>query len=613
MANLRIAELDFDTIKTNLKNYLQSQNEFSDYDFEGSGLSVLLDILAYNTHYNAYLANMVMNEMFLDSAVKRSSAVSIAKHLGYTPTSVTGASAKVDIIVTNPVGFPVTLTLERYTPFSSLIDGVPFTFLNTEPVTISPVNGVYLFSDVSVKEGKLLEYSYTVQTGDPTEKFAIPNQGVDISTLYVTVQNSNSDATLETFIRATDITNYDNLSNIYFIEENALGNYELFFGDDVIGRKLKPGNIITIRYLVSSGTDGNVSSVIDQSFTAAAPIGGSTDISVTTVQNSTGGSSRESLESIRFNAPRANLAKDRAVNKSDYETLITSFFPGIKSVAVWGGEENVPPAYGKVFITLAPEPGFVVDTNVKESIKNDVLKSRQILVVTPEFIDPDYTYLNLNVIIKYNKNLTTLPVSTIQSIARTTINNFFINNVQSFGKNFYYSQLLEELNNCNPSILGVNAEVAIQKRLIPVLNISNSYQDENMLNFSNRLHPGEVSSSRFFVSTGGETVPVRIRDVPDTMPPSYDGTGTLILYNPITETKVDEIGTVNYATGEIIITGFTPVGFPSEVFDIRINAVLQETSTDVVVFRNQIIDLDDTVAYEEANRTSGLTIQVVAV
>jgi len=613
MANLRIAELDFDTIKTNLKTFLQSQSEFSDYDFEGSGLSILLDVLAYNTHYNAYLANMVMNEMFLDSAVKRASAVSIAKHLGYTPTSVTGAVAKVDIVVTNPVGFPVTLTLERYTPFTCLIDGSPFTFLNIEPVSISPVNGVYLFSDVSIKEGKLLEYSYVVQTGNPSEKFVIPNSDVDISTLYVTVQKSNNDATLESFIRATDISNYDGDSNIFFIEENALGNYELFFGDGILGKKLVAGNIVTIRYLVSSGTNGNVSNVIDQSFTAAAPIGGSTTVAVTTVQNSNGGTAREFIDSIRFNAPRANLAKDRAVNKSDYQTLIKTYYPGIKSVSVWGGEENVPPAYGKVFITLAPEPGFVIDTGTKESIKNDLLKDRQILVVTPEFIDPEYTYLNLEVVLKYNKNLTTLPVTSIESLARTTVNNFFVNNVQAFGKNFYYSQLLEELNNCNPSIVSSNAEIAIQKRIIPILNVSNAYTDENTLNFNNRLHPGEIESTRFFISIGGDLIPVRLRDAPDTMPPSYDGTGTIVMYNPITMVTIDTIGTVNYATGEMKINGFTPVGFPTGVFDIRINAKLQENSTDVSVLRNQVIDLDNTVAFEEANRVSGLTIQVTAV
>ncbi len=246
MANLRIAELDFETIKDNLKEFLKSQNEFSDYDFEGSGLSVLLDILAYNTHYNAYLANMVVNEMFLDSAVKRSSAVSIAKHLGYVPTSITGAVAEVDIVVNNPVNFPVSLTLERYTPFSSLINGTGYTFLNTEPVTISPTNGVYLFSGVKIKEGRLLEYSHNVINPGPDEKYIIPNTDVDISSIFVTVQESSSDTTTESFIRATDISNYDGSSNIYFAEENALGQYEIYFGDGIVGKKLKAGNIITI-------------------------------------------------------------------------------------------------------------------------------------------------------------------------------------------------------------------------------------------------------------------------------------------------------------------------------------------------------------------------------
>ena len=613
MANLRIAELDFETIKDNLKEFLKTQSEFSDYDFEGSGLNVLIDLLAYNTHYNAYLANMLMNEMFLESAVKRSSAVSIAKHLGYVPTSVTGAIAEIDIIVNDPVNYPSSLTLERYTTFSSTINGSAFSFLNTEPVTISPSNGVYLFSGVKVKEGKLLQYSHTVANPGPDEKYVIPNSDADITSIFVTVQNSSSDTYTESFQRAIDISNYDGTTNVYFVEENALGQYEIYFGDGILGKKLSAGNIITIRYLVSSGTDGNVSSVVDQSFSATSAIGGSNDITVTTVKNSTGGSDREGISSIRFNAPKANLAKDRVVNKSDYSTVIKSNFPGIKSVAVWGGEENYPPAYGKVFISLTPNPGFAIDTAVLETIKNDILKDRQILVVTPEFIDPDYSYLQLNVTVKYNKNLTTLPVSSIIGQVRDSVNTFFINNLQSFDKNFYHSQLVEVLNNVNPSIVSINVEVAIQKRVVPALNISNGYIGSNAFNFNNRIHPGEIRSTTFYISEQNETIPVRLRDVPDQMPPSYDGTGTIILYNATTGIKIKNVGTVDYVTGIMEIIDIKPVGFPTGVFDIRINAQLQELSTDVVTTKNQVIDLDDTATYEIANRESGLIISAVTI
>lgn len=613
MANLRIAELDFETIKVNLIEFLKTQNEFSDYDFEGSGLNVLIDLLAYNTHYNAYLANMLMNEMFLESAVKRSSAVSIAKHLGYVPTSVTGAVAEIDIVVNNPVNYPVSLTLERYSTFSSTINGTAYSFLNTEPVTISPTNGVYLFSGVKVKEGKLLQYSHTVANPGPDEKYVIPNSSADINSIFVTVQNSSSDTYTESFLRATDISNYDGTSAVYFVEENALGQYEIYFGDGIIGKKLSAGNIITIRYLVSSGIDGNVSSVVDQSFTATSAIGGSNDITVTTVKNSTGGSDREGISSIRFNAPKANLAKDRVVNKSDYSTVIKSNFPGIKSVAVWGGEENYPPAYGKVFISLTPNPGFAIDTAVLETIKNDVLKDRQVLVVTPEFIDPDYSYLQLGVNIKYNKNLTSLPVSSIISQVRDSVTTFFTNNLQSFEKNFYHSQLVEVLNNVNPAIVSINVEVSVQKRFVPALNISNGYIGSSALNYNNRIHPGQIRSTSFYVSNGGETIAARLRDTPDQMPPSYDGTGTIILYNAETGVKVRDVGTVDYVTGIVEITDITPVGYPAGVFDIRLNAALQELSTDVITTKNQVIDLDDTTEYQIANRESGLTISAVAV
>jgi len=613
MANLRISELDFDTIKTNLKTYLQSQNEFSDYDFEGSGLSILIDLLAYNTHYNAYLANMLANEMFLDSAVKRSSVVSIAKHLGYTPRSVTGSKAFLNIVVNNPTGTPATLTMDRYTSFTSLINGTSYTFLTTEPYTIQPSGGIYSFSNIPVKEGKILEYFYTVVTPGPDEKYEIPNSAVDTSTMLVTVQNSSTDNSTITYTLATDITTITDVSTVYFLEENPLGNFQIYFGDGILGKKLTAGNIIKIQYLTSSGSISNVSGNISQSFTADNTIGGSSNIVVTTVSNSTGGTEREPISSIKFNAPRSNIAKSRAVTKADYSSIIKAQYSSVESISVWGGEENDPPVYGKVLISLKPYAGFFIDDITKTNIKNTILKDRNVLTVFPEFVDPDYIYVNLTANVNYNKNITTLNQSQISNLIRQQINTYFNQNLQQFEKPFYYSQLIEALNNVNDSVLSVLLNIKVQKRLVPILNVQNAYINENVLRFNNKLEPGNIESTRFFIVRNGTTITTRIHDVPDIMPPDSNGTGTLRIYNVADNTDLGAIGTVNYSSGIMSITGITPVGYPANQFEIIITASAQEDSYNISSARNQIIVVDDSTENPSSSRLPGITINVTAV
>lgn len=616
MANLRIAELDFDQIKSNLKTYLKSQSEFTDYDFEGSGLSVLLDVLAYNTHYNAYLANMLANEMFLDSAVKRSSAVSIAKHLGYTPMSTKGAQAVVDITVTGTATTPVSVTLERYTAFTTTINGSNYTFLNTEPHTVQADGSSYNFTDITIKEGQLLEFNHTVVSPGPDEKYEIPNNNVDLSTLYVTVQTSSTDTTTTTYTRATDVTDVLSTSKVYYVEENPNGKYQIYFGDGILGSKLTAGNIIKIKYLVSSGSVCNVSNEITQSFACSATIGGSSSITVTTGSNSTGGGDRETLTSIKFNALRSNLSKNRAVTKSDYSSLIKAQYTSIESVSVWGGEENDPPAYGKVFISLKPYTGYIVDTAIKQDIVNNVLKERQMLTVVPEIVDPSYLYINLQINNKYNKNTTTKTATQINELVRTAVTNYFTTNLQQFEKDFYFSQLTKAVTSSDPSIVSTLVELRLQRRINPTLNITNSYLSDNKIKFNNSLHPGEIESTRFYIAPSGTTVSVRMKDVPDNtndLIANYQGTGTIILYNTEDGTTVQTIGTVNYVTGDIIINAFTPVGYSAGQSDIRITTSVQEASLDVKSVRNQVIALDDSVYSSVSSRLPGITINSTSI
>lgn len=612
MANLRVAELDFDEIKANLKEFLSSQSEFSDYDFEGSALSVLIDLLAYNTHYNAYFANMVINEMFLDSAVKRASAVSLARHLGYMPRSARGAKGVVEVSVTGVAGTPSYLTIPKYSTFTSSVNGSSYTFLTIDDHTTEPVGGVYTFSDVDVVQGTLLSFEFTVQEPGPAEKYIIPNNDVDTTTLTVVVQNSSTDNTTVTYTRADTIYSLDSTSKVYFLEETNQGLHQLYFGDNILGKKLEAGNIVRVFYMVVDGTAANVSNLLDQQFSFTGTLGGQVP-TVTTVSNSTGGADKESIDSIKFNAVRFNSAKGRLVNKNDYSTYIKSNYSQIQAVSVWGGDENNPPVYGKVFISLKPFEGYTVDSVLTNDIKSTLLKERQVLTVSPVFVQPDILFVRMNGQVKYNKTLTVKTPTTVANEVKEAIGSYFTNNLQTFERDFYYSDFLNTIKT-DSSIESISLEPSIQKRIVPVLNVENSYISDNTIKFYNRIHPNEVYSSRFFIQSGGVETPVRIRDVPGSSPPDYNGTGTLQLYNDVNDTVVNtNIGTVNYLTGELSITGIIPIGYYQGTFDIRINAGLQSPFYDITSQKNVLIFLDDSQDVPSAGFSPGVSITAIAI
>ena len=613
MSNLRIAELDFDQIKNNLKNYLNAQTEFTDYDFEGSGLSTLLDILAYNTHYNAYLANMVVNEMFLDSAVKRSSAVSIAKHIGYTPVSARGAVANLDIVVTSPTGLPAILTMDRYTPFISTVDGVSYTFLTTEAKTADRVGTTYTFTGVDVTEGTLLSYSYAVSDITPAAKYEIPNEAVDTTTIKVSVQTSSTDTTTNTYTLSTDITGINGNSKIYYLEQNPQGKYQIYFGDGIIGKSLAAGNIVTIQYMVATGAAVNVSSTVSQSFTAGTTIGGSSSIAITVNSNSTGGADVESITSIKFNAPRVNASKNRAVTAADYEALILSNYAGAESVSVWGGEDNDPPYYGKVLISLKPYSGFTISDATKNTIKTNILKSKQGITIIPEFIDPTFFFVNITADIVYNSSITTLSSDQIKTQVNTAITEYFSANLQKFNKEYIHSALTNSILAKNSSITSALVSLKLQRRIIPTLNTTNLFTGDTSIKYRNPLKPGSILSSYFYISVGGVSTLVKITDLPNDTPPSDSGSGVLRLVNVVNSSVVaTNVGTVNYGTGVISITGITPTGIPAGVTDIRITGSIQEVNYNLTVSRSEILVQDDTTINKTGGLLAGTTVNVTA-
>jgi len=614
MSNLRISELDFNQIKTNLKTFLNAQSQFTDYDFEGSSLSVLLDVLAYNTHYNAYLSNMLMNEMFLDSAVKRSSAVSIAKHLGYTPRSIRGAKADLSIIVTNPTGLPSVLTLDKFTSFTSTVGGTSYTFLTTTAYTATRSGSNYTFSGVKVTEGTLTSFIHVVTNTTPDAKYEIPTANIDTTTLQVIVQTSATDTSTLTYNLATDISSLTSSSRVFYLEQTPMGNYQIYFGDDIISKALSVGNIITLQYLAVSGATVNVSGSITQSFAAAGTIGGSSDISITVNSNSTGGADEETITSIKFNAPKFNAAKNRLITTDDYESYIKAQVTEAESVIVWGGETNDPPFYGKVLISLKPFSGYAISSTLKENLRDVILANKAVISVTPEFVDPIFLYLNVVVSVNFNPNLTTYTSEQIKTLVTNGITTFMNSTVTQFNKSFYSSQLTRYLMNLDSSILSITTELNLQRRFTPVINDTNFYTDSNKIKFFNKLHPGEIRSTRFFISLNGTQTSVYIKDKADDNPPNFEGTGTLQLLNALTEAIVNpNIGSVSYLTGDVSIDSITPTGFNVGQTEILLTASLQEVAYNITAERNQIILLDDSSLFTLANREAGVTVTATAV
>lgn len=613
MSNLRIAETDFDTIKQNLKTFLQSQSEFTDYDFEGSGLAVLLDILAYNTHYNAYYANMLMNEAFLDSAVKRASAVSLAKHLGYTPRSTRSSTANIDLVVSNPPNLPPTLTLPRFTSFTSTINGSIYTFLNPEEYTTTRIGTTYTFSNVEIKEGTFQEYTFAVTDVSTDKHYPLPSTNIDTTTLVVTVQTSATDTTSYRYNLATDITSLNGESKVFYLEQNSFGRFEIFFGDGILGKQLSTGNLIKVRFIASSGTGSNVSNQFTQAFTVNGSIGGSSSIAITVNSNSTGGAEAETISEIKFNAPKIYSAKNRAVTPSDYEALLQNTVTEAESISVWGGEDNDPPKYGKILISLKPFEGFLISETTKNNILNNILKTKKVTAITPEFIDPEYLYARFDVRVTYNSTSTNLSPGAIKTLIYNGITTYFNVNLNKFNKTFYAAQLSKFLMDLNPSIISVSFESGLQRRIDPTLNIENYYTGINAIRFYNKIHPNEVRSTTFYINLGGVNTLVYMQDRSNDNPPNYEGMGTLGMYSYNTNRLITNIGSVNYGTGEVIVEAVTPIGYIAGQSGIQLTVNLQEEFYSIATTRNQLLILDTSVADTVVKRLDGINIDVVSI
>ena len=629
MPQINVTELDFDNIKQNLKTFMQSQAEFSDYNFEGSALSVLLDTLAYNTHYNAVLAHLLANESFLDSAIKRTSVVSLAKNLGYTPRSRRCPVGTLTFTITPSGAYTSsTYTLPRDTVFTSSLNGTTYTFVPSEAVTatLQNVSGTnkFVFSNLKLKEGKRISNSFLITTNKELDPVIIPNKDVDTSTLRVRVQTSGSNFNIETYVLHNGILDIDESSKVYFLEETIEGLYSITFGDDVIGKKLTAGNVVIVDYINTNGVTANGA----KTFTCSATLTGGGEIKAYSGNvAAAGGQNKESIDSIKINAPKYNSARERAVTASDYKSLILASNENIQSCSVWGGESNDPPIYGKVFISLDPIAGQLISQQDKDNIVSNIIDPKGSIGILPEFVDPEYTFITLKVSVVYNTNATSLTSGQLSSSVSSAISTFFNTELNILNKNFYFTALHTIIKGVSNSIVSINIIPSLQKR-IEILDFD---RDVNYtFTFNSRVQPRELHSTWFDYTNNGAENKVKLQDVPDAdvVSPEYNGFGTVFLQSD-SGSKIGDIGTIDYSTGKITILAMRVSALYGSETAIRVsirphddvNDILTTTltrtapvSTAAVIptpSKNAILALDDTAQSTLTGARTGLEINMI--
>ena len=602
---INVTDLDFDGIKNNLKTFLKQQDQLTDYDFEGSTMSTLLDVLAYNTHYNAVYANVLANEMFLDSADLRNSIVSHAKHVGYTPRSATSPVAFLNVVVNNATGS--TLTAARGTTFTTTVDGTSYNYLVKDATTITPVDGVYTFSNLEVYEGTLVDNKFTVDTANADQRFLIENDLADTTTLKVTVQNSSSDSTTSTYTLATDLADITSTSKVYYLEGAEDNKYEVKFGDGVLGAALSTGNIVTLSYIITNAEESNGAS----SFSLSGTLGGFSNVTITTATNSANGAQPETPDSIRFNAPKQFASQNRTVTTNDYESKVKQIFPNAKSVSVWGGEDNSTPVYGRVYISINPITG----TTLTEAKKTDIitqLKDFNVASVTPIIEDPETTSIQLNVDVKFDAKSTTRSSDSIKSLVRSAITTFNTDNLGQFDGLFRHSKFIETINKVDNSILSNITTVKIHKSFTATTTGATTYT----INYNNAFYNphsghnatgGGVLSSTGFKINGDTTNEYFLDD---------DGAGNVRLYYLVGQTRTytnNTQGTIDYTNGSITLNSLfiTSVSNVDGATSTAVRLTLIPNSVDVIPVRNQVIEIDEsnttvTVSADTYDTTSGI-------
>lgn len=588
--DLRIDGLDFEGIKSNFINYLRSQDQFRDYNFDASGMQVLLDLLAYNTYYNSFYLNMIANETFLATAQKRNSIINLARSINYTPRST--SSAKITgLAVLSVSSTPAFVTIPAYTTFDGTIDGVTYTFNTTEALTVVPTSGVYS-KEITLTEGRYRNERFTVNTSDPDQRFLILNKNLDTTTVSVRVQTSSVDATTRIFTKPDNLVEINEKSQIFFIEEVEDGYYELFFGDGIFGVSLDDGNVIIIEYLVSNGPDGNDV----RSLTYTGAISGVTNVIFTENEGASGGAEIETTNKIKFNAPKSYEAQNRAVTVEDYKAIVLRQ-PNVQSVSIWGGEDNDPPTYGTVYIAVKPITGEFLTSSEKSILTQNVLKPKKILTVRNIIVDPEYIYVIVNSIVKYDSRNLLITESALRSKIIETIKNYNDDDINEFSKYFRFSKLSRLIDVSDRAIINNTTSISLRKEFEVQIGQSKRY-DVSFSNPINRSTEGRPSSHPYGV--GNQLTSNEFSYAGFNQCYLEDNNGIIRVYRLSGSTKVgvnNNTGTIDYATGKVVLNSFLPSAFADGGVKLKLTAI--PSSLDILPLRNQIVSIrDDDITVE---------------
>jgi len=593
---LIVTDIDYDKIKNNLQSYLSSQTDFQDYDFESSGMQTIISLLAYNTYYNSIYTNMASNESFLDTALIRNNVVSRAKMLGYTPSSARGARATLRVTL-NPSSSPSSIVAPANTLFTSTINGIQYSFYSMDSTAFTQNANSNYIANMVVREGDPVQETYNVSSVNPA-RYLLSNENCDTTSLKVTVQQSSSNTNSQIYNLNENIAASNGNSAIYYLTENNDGAFEVSFGDGILGKQLTDGNIVRLNYNVCNGPTLNGTS----SFTGPANIGGVTDYSISVASRASGGSNPQSINSIKFTAPRTFQSQNRAVTIEDYKAILLKEAPDLQAVSAWGGEQNYPRVYGKVFISAKPR-GAVTLTKLRKQELVELLREKNLVTIQPEFVDPTYLYIVPAIGVEYDPTITTKNAGTLLSQVENTLSTFNDESLSIFNSNFFTSELTKKVDSIDDSVKAVSITTLMQKRFIPNTTSSTKYN----LRFNNPFyypHPGH----KFAVSSSAFTYKGYTCYFDD------DGYGTLRIYRLEQKQRIyvlRDAGSVDYEAGVINVNALRITGYNGDAVKVNVEPRLQNIRT----FRNQIMQLADasiTIVNSKSLLTEALTTSVAA-
>ena len=609
-SNINITDLDFEDVSSSLKEYLKGQDNLKDYEFEGSNLAILTDLLAYSAHTSAFNANMVASEMFLDTAQIRKNVVSRAKELGYTPASRTAAKASFDLTVTSPTVGGVTpdnLTINRGHEFTTIFDGTSYTFISLDNKTIRAIDGAFNFKELDIYQGRLTTDIYRYDSQIANQRFPMLNASVDTSTITINVTSNN---TVTAWTKAGDLTGITSSSTVFYIQENDEGLFEIYFGDGVIGASPKDGDEISISYLVTDSDHANGANV----FSMSTSINGNSDVVISNTVSASGGKDIETVDQIKFSASKFYTSQNRLVTVADYKAKLQELYPGADSIAVWGGEDASPIQYGKVFVSIKPSQYSNNLTTAEKSSLKTSLKDLSILTVRPEVVDSEILQILVTSNFKYDPTKTSQTNSALETLVQAAILSYDKDNLSGFDTLFRHSQLTTKIDSTEQSLLSNITNIKLRKNVFATVDGTAS---TIKLDFGNKLYNphsghnksggGVLTSTGFFLS--GDLLNYFFDD---------DGNGNVRRFYTDGSTRVykdDTAGTIDYSTGVISINTLTYTS--TSKTDDSIDFTIVPDSNDVISVRNQLLDITaseisvtgvaDTVASGETSAGVGYT------